>query len=94
MNCHANNSRVLVLGHARTKLDRYQQSKPVQNLDFKKREHVRTTWGQVDGHLCNIFSTLLPGAEASLVAVDEANFMDGGLCSFARTFHLLSGVIG
>merc|ERR1712226_1725313 len=49
----------------------------IKELDEKKKQALRTAWDQVNKDFGSIFSTLLPGTQAKLVAPDGASILDG-----------------
>lgn len=49
----------------------------LQGLDAEKSEQVRIAWKEVDKNFGNIFSVLLPGAQASLVPLIGNDFHQG-----------------
>lgn len=49
----------------------------IKDLDEKKKYELKKAWKSVDENFGNIFSTLLPGAQAQLVPPDGKNFLLG-----------------
>ncbi|KAM6391671.1 structural maintenance of chromosomes protein 2 [Rhynochetos jubatus] len=49
----------------------------IEELDQKKTEALHTAWAKVNKDFGSIFSTLLPGATAKLVATKSQNILDG-----------------
>ena len=49
----------------------------ITELDEKKNEALRTTWGKVNKDFGSIFSTLLPGVTAKLEPPDGGSVLDG-----------------
>ncbi|KAM9367980.1 structural maintenance of chromosomes protein 2 [Phaethornis superciliosus] len=49
----------------------------IQELDQKKTEALHIAWKKVNEDFCSIFSTLLPGAKAMLVASKPNNLLEG-----------------
>ncbi|CAG9329662.1 unnamed protein product [Blepharisma stoltei] len=57
--------RKIVLG------DKEKLQELIEDLDKRKQECIKKTWIEVDKHLGNIFSTLIPGTTAKLVEIDD-----------------------
>lgn len=57
--------------------DKNKIKKIILELDEKKRETVKKAWLEIDKYFGQIFSSLLPGAEAKLRPPDGKNFLLG-----------------
>lgn len=57
--------------------DKNKIKKIILELDEKKRETVKKAWHEIDKYFGQIFSSLLPGAEAKLTPPDGKNFLLG-----------------
>lgn len=57
--------------------DKNKIKKIILELDEKKRETVKKAWLEIDKYFGQIFSSLLPGAEAKLTPPDGKNFLLG-----------------
>ncbi|NXX41774.1 SMC2 protein, partial [Tricholaema leucomelas] len=57
--------------------DKLQILVTIEQLDRKKKEALQVAWKKVNEDFQSIFSTLLPGAKAKLVASGRGNALDG-----------------
>lgn len=71
--------------HYKTLMERYNKVKDdkkklqniIKDLDEKKKQTIKKTWGEVNKNFGDIFSSLLPNSQAELVADDGKDFMKG-----------------